>query len=156
MCTFLLFYTRIGSSDFLNLLIQLYLCYLSDQIFGEDHTLYKRLEFSYLIVLSQYSLIFLYFYFFSYSVHWTHVCSISLFICYHVWTSICVIIVILIHHSDYIACSDNFRLSVYTYGILLAYIRRRLSPWLRFRVFWKARPNIISYLESETHSLRFY
>jgi len=38
-------------------------------------------------------------------------CFIPLFFCYHVWTSICVIAVILIHHSDYIACSGYFRLS---------------------------------------------
>ena len=52
---------------------------------------------------------------FPYSAHWTHACSISLFICYHVWTSICTIAVILIHHSDYISCSDYFKLSVYTW-----------------------------------------
>jgi len=46
-------------------------------------------------------------------------CSIFLFICYHVWTFIRSIVVILTHHSDYIACSSYSRLSVYTWGILL-------------------------------------
>ena len=127
-------YTLIGSSDSLNLYIQVYVFYLPDQVFEEDHTLYEKLELSYLIVLSWYSLVFLYSYCFHDSLHWTHVCSISLFICYHVWTSICVITVILIHHSDYIACPSYFRLSVYTWGILLTYVRRRLSSRLRFYV----------------------
>ena len=38
----------------------------------------------------------------------------------------------------FIACSGYFRLSVYTWGIFLAYIRRRLSSRLRFHVFWEA------------------
>ena len=71
-----------------------------------------------------------------------NICSISLFICYHVWTYICVIAVILIYHSDRIACSGYFRLSVYTWVIILAYIRRRLSSRLHFHVFWKARRDI--------------
>jgi len=37
----------------------------------------------------------------------------------------------------FIACSGYFRLSVYTRGIFLAYIRRRLSSRLRFHVFWE-------------------
>jgi len=37
--------------------------------------------------------------------------SIPLFICYHVWTFICSIAVILIHHSDYIACSITLGLA---------------------------------------------
>ena len=44
----------------------------------------------------------------------------------------------LILHNDYIACSDYFRLSVYTWDIILVYICRRLSSWLRFHVFWEA------------------
>ena len=65
--------------------------------------------------------------------------SFSVFIWYHVWTSICNIPVILIYHSRlfYIACSDYFRLSVYTWGILLAYIHRRLSSRLLFMYFGK-------------------
>jgi len=47
---------------------------------------------------------------------------------------ICIITMMLILHNDYIACSSYFRLSVYTWGILLAYIRRRLSSRLRFHV----------------------
>jgi len=42
-------------------------------------------------------------------------CSILLFICYHVWTFICSIAVILIHHSEYISCSGYSRLSVYAW-----------------------------------------
>ena len=38
----------------------------------------------------------------------------------------------------FIAYSGYFRLSVYTWGFLLAYIRRRLSSRLRFHVFWEA------------------
>jgi len=61
-----------------------------------------------------------------------------LFIWYHVWTSICSIAVIWFIVIDFIACSDYFRFSVYTWGILLTYIRRRLSPWLCFHIFWEA------------------
>ena len=39
---------------------------------------------------------------------------------------------------DFITCSGYFRLSVYAWGIFLAYIRRRPSSRLRFRVFWEA------------------
>ena len=46
------------------------------------------------------------------------------------------------YHSDYIACSGYFRLSMHTWGILLAYIRRRLSSRLRFHVFWEAGRDI--------------
>ena len=38
----------------------------------------------------------------------------------------------------FIACSGWFRLSVYAWGIFLAYIRRRLSSRLRSSVFWEA------------------
>ena len=63
----------------------------------------------------------------------------SVFICYHVWMLICDIAVIMIHFSRFfIACSDYFRLSVYTWGILLAYIRRWLSLRLYFPIIWEA------------------
>ena len=42
----------------------------------------------------------------------------------------------------FIACSGYFRLSVYTWGIFLAYIRRRLSSRLCFHVFWEAGRDI--------------
>jgi len=64
--------------------------------------------------------------------------SIPLFICYHVWMFICDIAAILIYHSDFLACSGYFRLSVYTWGIFLAYIRRRFSLRLCFHVFGEA------------------
>ena len=38
----------------------------------------------------------------------------------------------------FVACSGSFRLSVDTWDIFLAYIRRRLSSLLRFHVFWEA------------------
>ena len=37
----LYFYTPIGSSNSLNLHIQVYICYLADQVFGEDHMCYE-------------------------------------------------------------------------------------------------------------------
>jgi len=49
-----------------------------------------------------------------------------------------IIAVILIYGRDFITCSGYFRLSVYRWGILLAYIRRRLSSRLHFHVFLKA------------------
>jgi len=48
-----------------------------------------------------------------------------------------IIAVMLILYSDYITRSSYFRLSVYTWGIFLAYMRRRLSSRLRFYVFWE-------------------
>ena len=45
---------------------------------------------------------------------------------------------ILIYDSRFfITCSSYFRLSLYTWGILLAYMRRRLSSRLRFHDFGK-------------------
>ena len=67
-----------------------------------------------------------------------------LFICYNVRIFICDIAVILIYHSDYIACSVYFRLSVYTWGIFLVYIRHRLSLWLYFHAFCEARCDTIA------------
>ena len=49
-----------------------------------------------------------------------------------------VIAVILIYHSDCIACSGYFTLNVYVWGIFHAYIRLRLLSRLRFHVFWEA------------------
>ena len=51
---------------------------------------------------------------------------------------ICIIAVMLILHSDYIASSCYFRLSVYAWGIFLQYICRWLSSRVCFPVFWKA------------------
>jgi len=62
--------------------------------------------------------------------------SILLFIFYHVWTVICDIIVIVIYHSRFIACSGYLRLSAYT-GVFFLSICRRLSSHLCFNVFWK-------------------
>jgi len=60
-------------------------------------------------------------------------CFIPLFIYYHVW-----LFIYYIYHSDYIACTCYFTLSVYTWDILLAYIRRQLSSRLHFNIFWEA------------------
>jgi len=106
-------YTFIKSSDSLDLHIQVYGYFITDQVFVEDHMLYEELQFSYLIVLSQYFLTFLYSYCFHNFVHWTHICSISLFIFYHSCSLICYIVVLSCYHSDYIACSSYFKLSMY-------------------------------------------
>jgi len=114
----------------------------------ENRTLYEELEFSYFIILSRYSFIFLYSYCFRDSMHWTQTCFIPLIICYHVWTFICIIAAILIHLSDYVACSWYFWLSVYIWGIFLVYIRHQLSSWLRFQVFWE--------VERDNYSIYYY
>ena len=54
----LYFYTLIGSSDSLNFYIQVYVCYLTDQVLGEDHMCYEESE-----VLSFRLLVFLLFLF---------------------------------------------------------------------------------------------
>ena len=87
----LLFYTLIGSlsddpefahPDSCNF-------YVADQVYGENHRHPEELEFSYLTIFSRYSLTLLYSYYFHDSMHWTHACSIFLFICYHMWSFIC-------------------------------------------------------------------
>jgi len=63
----------------------------------------------------------------------------SFFIWYHAWMLICDIAVIVdLLWFRFITCSGYFRLSVYTWGIFLAYIRRRLLSRLCFHVFWKS------------------
>ena len=64
---------------------------------------------------------------------------ISLFIYYYVWTSICssiAVIIDLLKHI-FVAYSGYLRLIAYTWGIFLAYKRRRLSSRLRSSVFWE-------------------
>jgi len=109
------YYTRsLGVSDSVNLHIQVLICYFDDQMFGENHTPYEEPKFSYLIVLSQYFLAFLYSYCFHDSVHCTqyllYIFIPMLSLC---WKFIYHIGVILILHSDYIAYSGYFSLSVY-------------------------------------------
>jgi len=95
-------------------------------------------------LFSVFSISFL-FHFFHDSMQWTHSCFIPLFICYHAWMFICDIVVMLIYHSDYVACSSYFRLNVYAWSIFLVYIHCRFSSRLRFHVFWEAgRDNFIS------------
>ena len=99
----------------------------------------RSLEFSLSIIgiLTFFILLFPWF-----QTYWTH-CLFHSFIhlrsCVDI---ICIIVVMLILHSEYIACSDYFRLSVHTWGILLAYIHRRLSLRLYFYVFWEAGRDI--------------
>ena len=50
---------------------------------------------------------------------YSFLCS-SVIMCAH----LCVIVVILMYHSDYIPCLGYFRLGVYTWGIFLMYIHR--------------------------------
>jgi len=69
---------------------------------------------------------------------------------------ICILAVILIYHSDYIAFSGYFRLSVYTYGILLAYMYRRLSSRLCFHVLWEAEHDRVSLVSEPAFYLRFF
>ena len=92
----LYFHILIESSDSLDLHIQVYVCYLTDQVFGEDRRHLEEPEFSYLIIVSRYFLTFLYSYCFHNFVHWTHICSISLFIFYHSCSLICYIVVTLL------------------------------------------------------------
>jgi len=67
----------------------------------------------------------------------------NLFIWYHAWVLICNIAVIVdILWFRFITCSDHFRLSVYEWGIFLAYISGRLSS--RFHVFWEAGRNTLT------------
>ena len=75
--------TFIGSSDSLDMHIQVFTCYLTDQIFGDDHRHLEELEFSYSIIFIRY------FYLFLILVAFMALCielntrSILLFICYH-------------------------------------------------------------------------
>ena len=46
--------------------------------------------------------------------------------CVICWTFICIVAMIVNYYSDYITCSGYIRLSVYSWGILLAYICRWL------------------------------
>ena len=96
----------------------------------------EKLEF-----LSTYSGIFVFLFYSSDSVVFltpTHYYQ-SLFLfyihCYLVWTFICVLQWSWFITVSFIACSGYFRLSIYTWGILLAYIRRRLPSRLHFHVF---------------------
>jgi len=81
---FLYFYTLIGSSDSLDLHIQVYDYFITDQVFGEDHTLYEEP-----VVLSIRLIVFLLFLFrcFLDSRYIGLIaCYIPLSICDHVWT----------------------------------------------------------------------
>ena len=78
--------------------------------------------------------------------------SISLFICYHMRTFICTVVVILIHHNNYIAYSGYLTLNAYTWGIFLPDMRRRLSSRIRSSVFWEAGRDRV-FLLSEPSSI---
>ena len=119
-------YTFTRSSDFLNLHIQI--CgYLKLIRYLERITgILRNLKFSlfdyryscltFIYVESLFSI------YITFGYHF-----ITLFICYHEWMFIFTVAVLSYYHSDYIVCSGYFRLSVYTWGIFLACIRRRLS-----------------------------
>ena len=136
-CIFPHFFTLNKSSDFLDLHIQVYICNLADQIFGEDHTPYKEPKFSYLIILSHFFLLF-----YSYRSLWFPILDSMLVLFLYSFVimcgHLCAVAEILIYHSDYIACSDYLRLSAYIWDIFLAYMRRWLSSRLRSSVFWEA------------------
>ena len=97
---------------------------------------YEELEFSYLIVPSRYFSCFLLFLLFLLILYTGLNAFLS--ICYHVWSFKCYIALLSCYHSDYIVCSCDFRLSVYTQGIHLMYIHYRLLSRLYFQVFLKA------------------
>jgi len=109
-----------------------------DHVLGEDHRHLEEPKFS--LTRSLFLSIFYLFFIplFHDSMHWTHTCSILLFICYHVWMFIYDIAVMLIYYSDYIACSGYFRLNVYAWGIFPPVYTCRFSSRLRSHVFWEA------------------
>ena len=73
------------------------------------------------------------------SIYIASSCHFFLFICYHCVRYLYVILQwYWFFIVDFIACSRYFRLSVYAWDIFLVYMRRRLSSWLRFHVFWEA------------------
>ena len=137
MCTFPSFYILIGSSDSLNLHMQVYGYLLYWAGIRGDHVYLRSTE-SFLldhkILWYNSCLLFHSVDFFWFSIAWTPYCQFDLLVewYYHVWK----------HYMYY--CSDliafivdlynllgYFRLSVYTRGIFLTYIRRRLSSRLR-------------------------
>ena len=128
------FYTFTRSSNSLDLHIQICDYLLLIRYRERITSIWRSLEFSYSIIFSRYFLSLLY------SIAFMILCIgfmliiflySSVILCAHLY----VIAVILIYHGDYIACSSYFRLSMYTWGIFLAYIRRRLLSRLHFYVF---------------------
>jgi len=144
----LLFVTLIMSFDSLDLHIQVYGYLIVDQIFGEVHS---HEEVPGVISLHdyQYSYFCLFMSFLLIPYIRRNACSIPLFICYHMW-------IFMYYYSgvsDYIPYSDYFRLSVYTWGILLVYIRRRLLSRLCFHVFWEAGRDSFTWSKQISRSL---
>jgi len=90
-----LFYTLIKNSDSLDLYIQAYGYLIVDQVFGEVHSheevpkvlSLRDYRYSYFCLFMSFLLI---------PYIGRNACSIPLFICYHVWTFICVITVVLV------------------------------------------------------------
>ena len=88
--------------------------FITDQVFGEDHRHREEPKvFSiwlpiFLLNLYLYWFLILYINHFQLLFHF-------LFIWYHLWTFICYIAVLSCHHSDYIAYSGYFKLSIYTW-----------------------------------------
>ena len=84
--------------------------------------------------------------------------SLCISLSYHPMSFICSLLscvdiymcitVIMIYYNFFIACSCYFILSMYTWGILLAYLRRQLSSRLRFHVLWQAGRDKISVMNN--------
>jgi len=102
-----------------------------------DRTLCEKLEFLSLLALVFLSL--LSSYYSRFSMYISFGLYSSSFIWYYAWMLICDIVVIIdLLWFRFIPCSGYFRVSVYTWDISLAYIRRRPSSRLHFRVCWEA------------------
>jgi len=125
-----LFYTLIGSlSDDPAFACLDRMLYFIIQVFDETVHVVRRWSLS--LLDYQYSCSFIHIIFW-FSLYRIELPFLYYFICYHVWLLIYYIAVFSYHYNDYITCSSCFRLNVYTWGILLAYIRRQLSSRPRF------------------------
>jgi len=151
-----LIFTLIGSSDSLDLHIQIYGCYIlltrylgrssciarsSDLFIWSSHLGYR----SYFVLHSLFHL-FDPLYRLNSTLFYLIIHKIILS-CVEI---ICIIAVTLLPLLlIYITCLGHFRLSVYTWDIFLAYIRRWLSSCLRSSVFWEAGRDILPCSQEE-------
>ena len=129
-------YTFTRSSDSLNLYIQIRGYLLLIRYLERITCIYEELSLSFLDYRYSCSFIHIIFCFYLYHVQLPFLSYIHLLSLYRYlyvilqWYWFIVV--------DFITCSGYFRLSVYAWGIFLAYIRRRLSSRLCFHVFWEA------------------
>jgi len=136
-----LFYTLIGSFlTTLNLHIQILDVFFYWLGVRWDRTCCEELEF-----LPTYFGILVFFFYYSYFVYSLipYIYDSSLFPFLHsyviMYGHLYVVLRWYLFIIDFqIACSGYFRLSVYVWGILLAYIHRQLLSWLHFHVFLEA------------------